>query len=147
MGQNMWGCRCAIVVAASLALATPLRAEDGAPNESPPPSGQTRAAIEAAAERRIEAVLDSPLRAPFEFVAQPLSDVVQIISEEYDIPIMIDSPALDAVASSPDVEITVTIGNVTLRSALVLILKSAGEGYLTYITDNEVLMITTLEEA
>jgi len=147
MGQNMWGCRCAFVAIASLALATPLRAEDDASNESVPSSRQTRASIEAAAERRIEAALDSPLRAPFDFVAQPLSDVVRIISEDYDIPIMIDATSLDAVASSPDVEVTISIGNVTLRSALELMLKSAGEGDLTYIIDKEVLMITTQEEA
>lgn len=147
MGQSMWGYRCAFVTIASLALATPLRAEDDAASESSPSSGQNRAAMQAAAERRIEAALDSPLRAPLDFVAQPLSDVVRVISDDYDIPIVIDSSALDAVASSPDVEVTFSIGNVTLRSALELMLKSAGEGDLTYIIDKEVLMITTQEEA
>lgn len=145
MGQKMWGYCCAFAVVAS--LATPLRAEDDAASESSPALGQTRASIVAAAERRIEATLDSPQLAPFEFVAQPLSDVVRVVSEDYGIPIMIDAAALDAVASSPDVEITTSIANVTLRSALELMLKSAGEGDLTYIIDNEVLMITTLEEA
>lgn len=147
MGQKIWGYRCAFAAIASLALATPLRAEDDAASESSPSSGQARASIVAAAERRIEAALDSPQRAPFDFVAQPLSDVVRIVSDDYDIPIMIDVAALDAVASSPDVEVTTSIANVTLRSALELMLKSVGEGDLTYIVDNEVLMITTLEEA
>lgn len=146
MGQNMWGYRCALVVVL-LALATPLQAEDDGASESSPPSRQTRASIEAAAEHRIEAALDSPLRAPIDFVATPLSQIIQVISNDYGIPIVIDSPALDAVASSPDVEITISIGNVTLRSALELMLKSAREGDLTYIIDNEVLMITTQEEA
>ncbi|MBA4105483.1 MAG: hypothetical protein C0485_06965 [Pirellula sp.] len=147
MGQNMWGYRCALAAIASLALATPLRAEDDAASESAPSSGQNRAAMQAAAERRIEAALDSPLRAPIDFVAQPLSDVVHIISEDFQIPIVIDTSALDAVASSPDVEVSFAIGNVTLRSALELMLQSVGEGDLTYIVDNEVLMITTQEEA
>jgi hypothetical protein len=147
MGQNMWGFRCALVAIASLALATPLRAEDDATSESSPSSVQTRASIEAAAERRIEAALDSPLRAPLDFVEMPLSNVVQVLSEDYQIPIVIDVAALDAVASSPDVEVTIAIGNVTLRSAFELMLKSVGEGDLTYIVDNEVLLITTLEEA
>src|SRR5690606_26519825 len=126
---------------------TPLRAEDDASNESAPSSGQNRAALQAAAERRIEAALDSPLRAPMDFVSQPLSDVVHVISDDYQIPIVIDTAALDAVASSPDVEVSFSIANVTFRSALELMLKSVGEGDLTYIIDNEVLMITTLEEA
>ena len=147
MGQKMWGYRCAFVAFASLALPAPLRAEDDASNESAPSSGQNRAALQAAAERRIEAALDSPLRAPMDFVSQPLSDVVHVISDDYQIPIVIDTAALDAVASSPDVEVSFSIANVTFRSALELMLKSVGEGDLTYIIDNEVLMITTLEEA
>lgn len=147
MGQKMWGYRCAFAAIASLALATPLRAEDDAASESSPVLRQTRASIEAAAERRIEATLDSPLRAPIDFVGQPLSDVVRVMSEDYQIPIVIDIAALDAVASSPDVEVTFSIGNVALRSALELMLQSVGEGDLTYIVDNEVLMITTHEEA
>ena len=72
---------------------------------------------------------------------------MRIISEDYELPVVIDTAALDAVASSPDVEISISIGNVTLRSALELMLKSVGDGDLTYIVDNEVLMITTHEEA
>lgn len=147
MGQNMWGYRCALVTIASLALATPLRAEDDAAFESSPSSGQKRAALQAAAERRIEAALDSPLRAPLEFIETPLNQVMQVLSEDYKIPLVIDTAALDAVASSPEVEVSITIGNVTLRSALELMLQNAGEGDLTYIIDKEVLMITTQEEA
>lgn len=147
MGQKMWGYRCALVTIASLALATPLTAEDDAASESSPPSGQKRAAMQAAAERRIEAALDSPLRSPLEFIETPLNQVMQVLYEDYKIPIVIDTAALDAVASSPEVEVSIAIDNVTLRSAFELMLKSAGEGDLTYIIDKEVLMITTQEEA
>ncbi|QDT72177.1 VWA domain-containing protein [Lacipirellula limnantheis] len=102
---------------------------------------------EGEAERRIYGALRQPLRAPLEFVATPLNQVTQVLSEDYSIPIVIDTAALDAVASSPEVEINFSIGNVTLKSALELMLKSAGEGDLTYIVDNEVLLITTQEEA
>ncbi len=147
MGQNMWGYRCALAAIASLALTTPLRAEGDAASESSPSSGQKRAALQAAAERRIEAALDSPLRAPLEFIETPLNQVTQVLSEDYQIPIVIDTAALDAVASSPEVEVSIAIGNVTFRSALELMLQNAGEGELTYIIDKEVLMITTQEEA
>jgi hypothetical protein len=146
MGQNMWGYRCALAAIASLALATQLRAEDDAASESSPSSGQKRASMQAAAERRIEAALDSQLHTPLDFPGAPLSEVVQVISEEYQIPIVIDISALAAVASNPDVEVTFSISDVTLRSALEIMLKSVGEGDLTYIIDKEVLMITTLEE-
>jgi hypothetical protein len=147
MGQNMWGYRCAIAAIASLALATQLRAEDDAASESSPSSGQKRAAMQAAAERRIEAALDSPLHAPLEFIETPLNQVTQVLSEDYKIPLVIDAAALDAVASSPEAEVSIAIGNVTLHSAFELMLKSVGEGDLTYIIDKEVLMITTQEEA
>lgn len=147
MGQNMWGYRCALAAIALLALATPLRAEDDAASESSPSAGQRRAALQAAAERRIEAALDSPLRAPLEFIETPFNQVTQVLSDDYEIPIVFDVSALDAVASSPEVEVSIAIGNVTLRSALELMLQNAGEGELTYIIDKEVLMITTQEEA
>ncbi|QDT71413.1 STN domain-containing protein [Lacipirellula limnantheis] len=146
MGQKMWGYCYALAVLTSIALAAPLPAADDTAGESSS-SGQTRASMQAAAERRIEAALDSPLKAPLEFIATPLNQVTQVLSEDYDLPIVIDVAALDAVASSPEVEVNSSIGNVTLRSALDLMLRNTGEGDLTYIIDKEVLMITTQEEA
>jgi hypothetical protein len=99
------------------------------------------------ARQRIERVLNQPLKEPLEFIEQPLRDVATILAETYDIPIQFDTKALDAVAASPDVEVSVQISNVTLRSALDLMLKNAGAEALTYIIDNEVLLITTLEES
>nr|MBA3480357.1 VWA domain-containing protein [Pirellulales bacterium] len=104
-------------------------------------------ASEGEAERRIYSALRQPLREPMDFVEQPLRDVVTILSETYDIPIQFDTAALDAVAASPDVEVSIQISNVSLKSALELMLKNAGAEALTYIVDNEVLLITTLEEA
>ena len=147
MGQNMSGYRCALVTIASLALATPLRAEDAASSDSTKPTADSKAYSRAAAERRIEAALDLPLRAPLEFIETPLNQVTQVISEDYEIPILFDIAALDAVASSPEVEVSIAIGNITLRSALDLMLRNAGAEDLTYIIDSEVLLITTHEEA
>jgi hypothetical protein len=81
------------------------------------------------------------------FVQTPLRDVMTALSEEYEIPIQFDLAALDAIASSPDVEVTINIANVTLRSALELMLKNTGGEALTYVVDKEVLLITTAEEA
>ena len=102
---------------------------------------------EGEAERRIYSALRQPLRAPISEIEAPLNQILNLISEDYNIPIQFDTTALDAVAVSPEVEVTIDIGNVTLKSALELILKNAGAEDLTYIIDNEVLLITTQEEA
>jgi hypothetical protein len=92
-------------------------------------------------------VLDQPLKAPLSFMQTPLSQVASVLQDEYEIPIQFDTAALDAVAASPDVEVTINIANVTLRSALDLMLKNSGGEALTYVIDKEVLQITTQEEA
>jgi hypothetical protein len=147
MGQNMWGYCCALAIAASFTLAAPLRAEDAVSNESPSPRTNAKLHVPSESERRIEAALDMPLRAPLEFIETPLNQITQVIAEDYEIPIVFDTNALDAVASSPEIEATISIANVTLRSALDLMLRNAGAEELTYIIDHEVLLITTEEEA
>jgi hypothetical protein len=97
------------------------------------------------AESRIYSALREPLRSPLDFVETPLSTVMTAISEEYDIPIQFDTTALEAVAQSPETEVSITIGNVTLRSALEILLKNVAD--VTYIVDNEVMLITTEDEA
>lgn len=141
MGQKMWGCRYVIAIAAALAVVTPLRADDDAPRTG------AKAHSRAEAERRIEAALDMPLKAPLEFIETPLNQVTEVLSEDYDIPILFDTNALDAIASSPEVEVSINIRNVSLRSALDLMLRNAGAEELTYIIDHEVLLITTQEQA
>jgi hypothetical protein len=141
MGQKMWGYRCVLAVAAALAIGFPVRAED----ESQKTDSKAYSRIEA--ERRIEAALDLPLRAPLEFIETPLNQVTEVLAEDYDIPIQFDASALDAIASSPEVEVTINVANVSLRSALELLFRNAGAEGLTYIIDHEVLLITTQEEA
>jgi hypothetical protein len=99
----------------------------------------------AAAEQRIKQTLDRRLKSPLSFVQLPLNEIAMQLQEEYEIPIMLDMAALEAAAVTPDVEATVEINNVSLRTALDLMLKQI-EG-LTYIIDQEVLLITTQDEA
>ena len=136
MGQKMWGYCCALFLL--VALAPSARADESKASTASSPGD---------AVRRIEAVLNQPLRSPLEYVETPLNQVLTIVSEDYDIPIQFDAAALDAVATSPEIEVTVNIANVSLRSALELMLSNAGAEELTYIIDKEVLMITTQEEA
>jgi hypothetical protein len=107
-------------------------------------SGEIRAATPAEAERRIDAVLAKPLRSPLDFIEVPLSAVLTAISEEYDIPIQFDATALEAVAQSPETEVSITISNVSLGTALDLMLRNVSD--VSYLIDNEVLLITTEDE-
>lgn len=98
-------------------------------------------------EERIQSALQQQLKAPLEFDQLPLNEILNIIQEEYDIPIIIDSAALEEVIVSPDTEIDVNIRNVSLRSALNLMFKQPGVEDLTYVIDEEVLLITSKDRA
>jgi hypothetical protein len=82
-----------------------------------------------------------------DFVSQPLRQVAAIISDQYEIPVQFDAKALDAAGVTPDQELTIQIANVTLRSALDLMLRNAGAEQLTFVVDHQVLLITTEEAA
>ncbi|QDU54210.1 DUF4974 domain-containing protein [Aeoliella mucimassa] len=79
-----------------------------------------------------------------EFQDAPLSEIVDFLRDEYNIEVQLDIPALDDLAISPDDPINVNMRNITLGSALRLMLKP---GELTYVVDNEVLLITSEEQA
>ena len=97
------------------------------------------------AEERINEALRSPLKASgLDFTEEPLENVVNFLQEEYEIPIQLDEPALEDAGLTRDEPITMTLQNVTLRSALRLMLK---QSQLTYIISDEVMIITTPEEA
>lgn len=99
------------------------------------------------AEDRIEATLDSVLKAPLAFIEVPLQDVIQQFQDEYRFPIIFDNSALNEVAISTETELSISVGNISLRSALDLMFKEPGLEDLTYIIDNEVLLITTEDRA
>ena len=99
------------------------------------------------AEERIQTALREPLKVPLDFTELPLTEVINTLSEDYDIPIVFDNAALDEVAISPETEITVNLRNITLRSALNHMFKQPEIQDLTYVIDDEVLLITTIERA
>ncbi len=94
------------------------------------------------AEKKIEAALDAPTQ--LEFVNTPLSDVVDYLKKRHGIEIQLDKRALDDVGIGSDTPITKSLKGISLKSALRLILKEHG---LTYAVSDEVLQITTPEEA
>jgi hypothetical protein len=147
MGQNIWGYCCAFAIAASFTPNPPVQGDEPKPAESLPALEATTLRAPGDAQRRIENTLDKPLRVPLEFIDAPLNQIAEVLQEDFDIPIQFDRPALDAIATSPEVEVTIQVAGVSLRSALNLMLRDAGGEELTYVIDNEVLLITTEEEA
>jgi hypothetical protein len=94
---------------------------------------------------KIRAVLASPLKSTgLEFTGTPLEQVVNQLQDEYGIPIQFDLPALEDAGRNPQEAVTVDVHNISLRSALALLLKPH---HLTYVIQNEVLTITTPEQA
>ena len=118
---------------------TPLAASTAKPKVGPAPLPAPSTGVvsygRSPAQLRIESVLNKPLKSPLEFVAIPMSQLAQKIAEDYDIPLIFDLRALKAAGLTPDEEVTISIGNVSLKSALRLLLKSASDGAMTYIVD------------
>ena len=94
------------------------------------------------AEKRIEEALRSPTQ--IEFVETPLSDVVDYLRDYHKIEIQLDKKALGDVNIGTDTPVSKTLRGISLKSALRLMLR---ELQLTYIIQDEVLLITTPEEA
>ncbi len=78
------------------------------------------------------------------FKNSPLADVVDALADKHGVPILIDHRALEDVGIGSDTGITATLGGESLDEALRRILK---EFDLTWIIRDEVIMITTPEEA
>ncbi|MCO6458687.1 MAG: hypothetical protein J5I93_25550 [Pirellulaceae bacterium] len=94
------------------------------------------------AEEKIFSALDEPT--VLQFNDQPLSDVVEFLKDYHKINIIIDNKALDDVGLGSDTPVTQDLSGISLRSGLRLLLKELD---LTYVVKDEVLKITTPEEA
>jgi hypothetical protein len=97
------------------------------------------------AERRIDSILDGPLRTPLDYQEAPLDHVLAALQEEYDVPFQFNRQAFEALTIAPDVKVSLTIRGVTLRSSLELLLASV-EG-IDYVVDHEAVIITSTNEA
>jgi hypothetical protein len=94
---------------------------------------------------RIEAALRGQLKsAGLDFSDTSLEEVVGFIQESYNIPVQLDTTALEEQGVDRQEPVTVSLHGISLRSALRLMLKHL---QLTYIIQDEVLVITTPEEA
>ena len=74
----------------------------------------------------------------------PLTDVIDYLKTKHDIEIQLDNKALEEAGVALDTPITRNLKNITLRSALRLVLRELD---LTYVIRDEVLLITTTAQA
>lgn len=95
-------------------------------------------------ELRIQSALNDE-KTTLEFVEIPLNDAIEYIKDKHRIEILFDVPALKDAALDPTaLPVSINVHDITLRSALRLILT---QFQLTYIIEDEVLQITTKDKA
>jgi hypothetical protein len=93
---------------------------------------------EAAIREALEATAD------LDFTKTPLDDIVGVIGDFTKIDIVLDKKALADAGVATDLPMTVSLRGISVRAALGLILRNLG---LTWIVRDEVVLITTPEEA
>ncbi len=99
-------------------------------------------AKEGPSEKAIHDALKQPTQ--MEFAETPLNDAIEYLKDYHHIEIQLDTKALSDAGITPDTPVSRVLKGITLRSALKLMLRDL---QLTYIIQNEVLWITTPEEA
>lgn len=135
---------CAIAILLLSFYAFPAWAEQQAPPDEPETpvawaDGQTKASLE------IREALGKPLNnLGLSFQDTPLAEAVDFLRSEYNIEIQIDVPALDDLGLSTDDPVDCELRNISLAAALNLMLTQLD---LTYVIADEVLLITSQEEA
>jgi hypothetical protein len=79
-----------------------------------------------------------------EFFDEPLADAISYLEELHGIQIEVNQAALDELGIATDATVNKQLSGISLRSALKLMLRDLG---LTYVIEDEVLQITTPEDA
>jgi hypothetical protein len=104
------------------------------------------AAVDVASRSGKDQEIDVALKKPvtFDFTDATLADVVEFIRDFSGVNLVLDRPALQEEGISPDTPVSMRLSGVSLKSALRLVL---GQLNLTYIVQNEVLLVTSQVEA
>lgn len=127
----------------SVLITSQMKAEQAA--EAERASDQYTYRVSEANARHIEGALES--ETTIEFPGNPLRDVMEYLSQIHNMPIIIDETALSDLGISSDEEVSLVISDITLQSALDLLLENVAGIELDYVIKDEVLKITTREEA
>ncbi len=111
---------------------------------TPPANGAVIAKVaeRASAGQSIRQALQT--KADFNFIETPLADVVKSLKEVTKLEVQLDLRALSDVGINTDVAITFSAKNMPVQTAMKLLLKQLE---LTWITKDNVLLITTFEGA
>jgi hypothetical protein len=80
----------------------------------------------------------------FKYLDEQLSVVLSDLQARLKIPVIVDTPALEDYGIGTDTPVTIQVSGISTRSALRLLLDQFD---LTYVIANEVILITTAEEA
>lgn len=97
------------------------------------------------AVQKIEEVLGKPLHAAgLVFSEKPLNDLIEELRNEYKIPILLDTRALEDAGIDVDVPVSINLQGVSLRAGLRHLLR---EQQLTYVIRDEALVITSKQNA
>ena len=96
-------------------------------------------------EQKISDALDQVTS--LEFPDNTLREVIDFISDLHNIPIRLDDKALSDEGLDAETRINLVVSGITLRSALNLMLEKVGDVELTFIIEDEVMKITTVEKA
>lgn len=105
-------------------------------------SGKTAGGSVVSPTDAIEHALLQP--AAFDFDQVPLAEVVEFVRQKFEIEVVLDRVALEAVGVATDTPITKHVRGISLRSGLNLALRDLD---LTWVVQDEVLLITTIDEA
>lgn len=133
----------------ALFTAASARSDDAAVDEDPfdfsaaPHSSPPRTWIDAdsVATEQVISLLDSRLTGPgFDFKKAPLEEVVELLREQYPVPIHLDLRGLDDLGLSSDEPVAISVKNIKLGAALQLMLEPLELGY--HVADG-VLIITS----
>lgn len=108
--------------------------------EPTPPPVVEGDALRRATAARIEAALDK--KTEIEFIDTPLSDAFDFLGDLHNIPIVFDERGLSDLKIDKDQPINKTLSNVTLESALEILLEPLK---LTWVVEDEVMKITSIE--
>lgn len=121
-------------------VAKPEGAQAGARLKAPPE--KEFLPVPSAAEQKILDALEKPTQVDFNQTS--LQDVVDVLKDEHLIEIQLDSNPLAEAGLESDTPVTARFKNVSLRSALSLLLKPKE---MTWAIRDEVLLLTTLDVA
>ncbi len=105
---------------------------------------QTDLRVESKIEARISEALDQPV--DFSIDPEPLKDAIDFIATRYQIPIMLDTKTLEDASIDTSTEVKLAVPGIKLRNVLKLLLEELPQP-LTYVIEDEVMKITTVEKA